>query len=171
MGSIERNHRFFNQYIRSYVDGVAEWESYLKYFTFCYNISTNASLDDKFTPFELVFGKKATLPYDLTSRIDPIYNLDNFAKEAKFRLQTAHKMAQAIIEKSKIRNKIIYDKKSTKLHIKINDKVYIDKQPYDKRAQTNAGPFVIKSITEPNVELYDQKTNKTFCVHMNRIRI
>lgn len=35
VGSIERNHRFFNQYLRSYMNEVMEWEGYLKYFTYC----------------------------------------------------------------------------------------------------------------------------------------
>lgn len=83
VGSIERNHEFFNQYIRSFVENVRDWEPYLKFFTFCYNTSSHSSLDNKYSPFELVFGNKPNMPYNLTNRVDPVYNLENYVNEIK----------------------------------------------------------------------------------------
>ncbi|RYX80263.1 transposase, partial [bacterium] len=62
VGSVERNHRFFNEYIRAYVNNMSQWEEYLAYFTFCYNISTHSSFNHKYSPYELIFSKKANLP-------------------------------------------------------------------------------------------------------------
>lgn len=62
VGSVERNHRFYNEYIRAYVNNLDEWENYLPYFTFCYNITTHSSFDNKYSPFELIFSKKAIIP-------------------------------------------------------------------------------------------------------------
>lgn len=82
-GSIERNHRFFNEYVRICAISINEWKENLKCFTFSYNISSHASFDDKFSPHELIFSRKANLPYHLTGNtIVPIYNLENFAIEA-----------------------------------------------------------------------------------------
>ncbi|RYX83231.1 transposase, partial [bacterium] len=75
VGSVERNHRFFNEYIRAYVTNMSDWEEYLGYFTFCYNISTHASFEHKYSPFELILSKKANLPnFVNNSEIDPVYN-------------------------------------------------------------------------------------------------
>lgn len=171
VGTAERNHRFFNQYFRSYTQEVNDWEEYLKYFTYCYNITTNASLDDKYSPFELIFCKKSTLPHSLRDGVEPIYNVDNFANEAKFRMQTAHKIASSILVKTKHRNKKIYDKDAQNIDLNINDIVYIAEEPYDKKKYVNKGPYVVKELILPNVKLFDQENDKYITVHMNRVRI
>lgn len=171
VGSIERNHRFFNQYIRSYVSNVNEWESYLKYFTFCYNTSPHSSFNDRFTPFELVFSKKANLPNDLTKQIEPLYNIDNYALQAKYKLQKAYELVNKLLVKAKTYNKTQYDKNVTNHSFNIDDLVYIQNEPYDKKKNVNVGPFIIKSIDNPNVTLIDPKTNKMKTVHMTKLRV
>lgn len=170
VGSIERNHRFFNEYIRSYIDNINEWEEYLKYFTFCYNISTHTSFDNKYSPYELIFSKKANLPHHLTNNIvEPIYNIENFANEAKYRLQNAHKIASKLLDKSKLRNKLQYDRTSNCVDISLDDKVFVKTQPYDKYKAIYQGPFVVKAINTPNVDIYEESTGKLKTVHMNRL--
>ena len=172
VGSIERNHRFFNEYIRAYVNNLSDWEDYLRYFSFCYNISTHSSFDHKFSPFELVFSKKATLPtYLHDTDIDPIYNFDNFVKEAKFRLHNAHNLAQKLLEKSKLRSKKYYDKSTHDINVKVGDQVYVIKEPYDKYKSPYVGPFTVKNVIEPNIEILDISTQKTKIVHKNKIFI
>lgn len=36
VGTVERNHRVFNEYLRSFVIDMANWDEYLKYFSFLY---------------------------------------------------------------------------------------------------------------------------------------
>lgn len=63
VGIIERNHRTMNEYLRSYLnDQHSDWDDCLKKFTYCYNITPHSSLQLKYTPYELIFGKK---PYPL----------------------------------------------------------------------------------------------------------
>lgn len=63
VGTVERNHRTFNEYIRAYIDNnIEEWDTYLEYFEFCYNISKSESNGNKYSPFELVFGRQPTTP-------------------------------------------------------------------------------------------------------------
>lgn len=169
VGAVERNHRFFNEYIRAYVNNMSDWEEYLHYFTFCYNIGTHDSFENKYSPFELVFGKKALLPKFVEKTvIDPVYNFDNFAKESKYKLHTAHKYAQELLTKSKIRNKMYYDKQMKAIDVSIGDKVYLKKEPYDKHKPIYSGPLTIQSIAEPNVVLIDDQ-GKTKIVHKNKI--
>lgn len=128
------------------------------------------ALDGKYTPFELIFSKKSTLPSELLSgNIEPIYNVDNYVKEAKYRLQMAHKQASEILLKLKLRNKKIYDKNCKPLDLSKNDLVLLQKKPYDKLKPIYDGPYRVKNIDGPNVVI--EKDNKQKTVHKERIRI
>lgn len=171
LGTVERNHRNFNEYLRAYVSEIANWEEYLNLFVFCYNISNHSSLDDKFSPFELIFSKKCNMPYELVNNtVEPIYNFENFAKESKFRLQHAHKIAQKLLEKSKLNNKKEYDKNSKQITYNIDELVLLKVEPYNKFKPIFSGPHRIIKISEPNIEVYDNETNKRITVHKDRLR-
>lgn len=109
-----------NEYIRQFVNDLTDWDSYIHYFCLCYNLTTHSSLNDKYCPYELVFGKKIILN-DIFSknRIDPVYDIENTVQEIRFRLQTACVEAQKLIDKSKLRNKLFFDKKSRPLELSI----------------------------------------------------
>lgn len=171
VGAIERNHRTFNEYLRSYIeDKLGDWENYIQYFAFCYNISNNSSINHKYTPYELVFSKKPVLPNDfLCGRVDPIYNFEDFTKEAKYRLQNAHIEAINLIGKLKLRNKAYYDKITNPIDIKENEKVLVKKEPYDKHNPIYAGPFVVQEVQGSNAKIFNEKTNKTKIIHKDRL--
>lgn len=172
VGTIERNHRVFNEYVRAYISECLEyWEDYIKYFAFSYNISNNGSLNHKYTPYELVFSKKPGLPSQLLDNgIEPIYNVENFVKEAKYRLQTAHGQARKLIEKSKLRNKEYFDRTIKPLRIEINDAVMIKTEPYNKHKPIYSGPYTVKDVADPNVIVLDPISHETMKIHKNRLR-
>lgn len=171
LGTVERSHRTFNEYLRAYVDNQKDdWDIYLNYFQFCYNISKHESNGNKYSPFELVFGKKPTLPCDiLNGQIDPIYNIDNYVKEFKFRLQNAHNQSVKIIEKMKFRNKLYYDRNINPIDIKIGELVFMNKEPYDKHNKIRTGPYEVLEINHPNVTI--KMGNKKYVVHKNRLSL
>lgn len=74
VGTIERNHREFNKYIRQYLsENLQYWDDYLDYFTFCYNIDKHGSNNYKYSPFELVYARSPNLPsYLLTGQVQPL---------------------------------------------------------------------------------------------------
>lgn len=170
VGSIERNHRFYNQYIRAYIEDMIQWEEFLKYFTFCYNISPHSSFNNRFTPYQLVFNKNHNVKEDLVGKVDPLYNFENYVLEAKYRLQIAHKEAQKLLIKSKEKNKLFYDKEINNPMLKVGDTVYAESLPYNKHKNVNQGPFIITQIDEPNVVVKD-KNNKNKTFHKNQIRL
>jgi len=53
-----------------------------------------------YCPYELVFGKTNNLPKQFNS-IEPIYNIDDYAKESKHRLEVAYKRARIMIEEKR----------------------------------------------------------------------
>lgn len=165
LGSIERNHRSLNEYLRSYLNN-DNWETFVKYFAFCYNISYTAANNHSFTPFELVFGKKCTLPENLTDKISPIYNFDNYVKIAQANLQIAHQAAKTEIEKMKQKAKMYYDKSARSVNLKPGEKFLIKKEPYNKFKSIYSGPFVALKTDDCNV--YYEFENEERKVHKNR---
>lgn len=85
------------------------------------------------------------LPSEITSRnVQPLYNADNYVKEAKFRLQNAHQAARAVIDKMKIKNKVQYDKSANPMGVNIGDVVYVRQEPYDKLNILNKNYIITK---------------------------
>lgn len=171
LGSIERNHRVFNEYIRSYLANNTDWENNLKNFQFCYNISPHYSFNQNYSPFELVYNRKPNIPdFLLTDKIEPVYNFDNYVHEARYRLHYALKHARNFLKQSKINNKIIYDKKANPINISIGDQVVLKDETRNKHESLYTGPYVITKIDSVNVEIKNINNNKTKLVHKNNIR-
>lgn len=127
VGGVERSHRTLNEYLKINLrETNIEWDSLVKYFSYCYNIAPHSSFDLKYSPFELTSGRKPnSIDILKDTIIDPIYNIHDYAKELKFNLQNANVMAREFLIKSKEINKNQYDKKLNNIDFKINDKVLL----------------------------------------------
>lgn len=169
VGSIERNHRVFNEYIRAFVQDMSEWDEYLHYFVFLHNTSKNSCFQEKFSPYELVFERIVNSIECIGKEVSPVYNTEDYAKEIKYRLQLTHERAKQLLQKSKLRNKEYYDRKIRPIEIKNGDMVLLKKEPYEKHAQIYTGPYIVKQIMDSNVKLLDKNSNKEHIVHKNRI--
>lgn len=165
LGSIERNHRLFNEYIRAYSNDDT-WDINLRYFTYCYNTSFSASLNHEYTPFELVFGKKSNQIENLNDPIEPIYNIDDYVKILKKTLQTARDRTIQFIETIKHKNKQYYDRKINEIKLEIGDLVLVKKEPYNKFQPIFSGPHRVKQIEQQNVII--ELNNKPHKIHKNR---
>lgn len=171
VGTVERNHRVFNEYLRAYMSNVVNWEDYVKYFTYCFNTTPHSSFDFKYSPFQLVYGRSPQIfPCLKEDKIDPIYNFDNFAMETRYQIQNAQKMAKDLLEKSKHTNKASYDKRCKPLTISVNDKIVKINEGRHKHEAMYKGPFVVTDISEQNVTILDEKTGKKQIVHKNNVR-
>lgn len=172
LGVIERNHRVFNEYIRNYLEGnMSIWDAYLRYFTFAYNIQKNSSNDEKYSPYELVFARRPNLPHEiLNGRVDPIYNVDDYVKEARYKLQKAHNHAKSIIDKIKLRSKTNYDRSCYELNVKVGDLIKFKKEPYNKFDRIYDGPFEIMAIEQPNI-IIKLENDKLYKIHKNRVQL
>ena len=104
--------------------------------------------------------------------ITPLYNIDDYAKEAKFRLEVAHKRAQQLLDRNKLRQKINYDKNTVDCNFNIGDLVLLSNETGHKLEEKYKGPFKIKNILlRNNIEIIDINTNKEQLVHKNRLKI
>lgn len=164
VGTIERNHRNLNEYFRAYVEDLRDWDTYLPYFNYCYNTTSHDAFDNKYSPYELVYGRLVNKFENINlNRIEPIYNIDNYALEVKYRLQTAQKEVRALIDKMKIRNKNYYDKRTNVLNVKIGDMILLKNEPYNKYK----APFEVIEIKDKNIVI--NKNGKIYETHKNRV--
>lgn len=169
LGSIEKNHRTLNEYIRIYVTNMEEWDKYIQYFAYCYNTAKHSAFNNEYSPYELVFGKSPRQFNEiLTGSIDIVYNIENYINELKYKLQIAHEQAKSFVEKNKILSKQFYDRKLNSIDIKIGDKIKIEKQPRNKFKQIFEGPYTVMGMDEENITYV--KNDKTVTTHKNRIK-
>lgn len=171
LGAIERNHRVLNEYLRAYNnENLDNWDEFLKYFTYCYNVTPHTSLNNKYSPFELIFAKNPPIQeFIRSSNIEPIYNFDNYSKQIKFKLQHMQKIANEFLNMSKNKNKLLYDRKITSNTFKENETILLRNENRNKLEPVYSGPYKIIEILEPNVKIKHLKTEKEQLVHKNRI--
>lgn len=169
IGGCERNHRVLNEYLRSYInDTGSNWDEWTSYYSFCYN--TTPSTYHDYTPYELVFGKKVELPSTITTKVDPIYNIDAYENEIKYRLQVSHKRAKDYLDKVKMKRKIEYDKSINTLKINKGDLVLITNENRTKLDPWYVGPYVVLDSEGPNCIL-KANNGKQIKIHKNRIQV
>lgn len=138
----------------------------MKYFTYCYNTSFHSSLNHQYTPFELVFGRRANEIECLNKSIEPIYNIDKYTNILKNTLQLAHKKAIEFINRMKEKNKLYYDKYTNPIDLREDDLILVKKEPYNKHSQVYSGPYRVKNIQDQNVTF--EIAGKSHTVHKNR---
>lgn len=170
IGGCERNHRTLNEYMRMYINETkTDWEDWIKYYTFCYN--TTPTSYHNYTPYELVFGKKSNLPETfLNSKVDPLYNIEAYEQEIRYRLQVAQATAKRWLEKAKALRKSVYDKIANDLDIQIGDFVLVTNESRHKFESWFTGPYEVIGVQNPNCTVKDKKGNP-MTIHKNRVRL
>lgn len=177
IGSLERNHKNLNEFLRIYVNKhLNDWDQWIAYYEFCYN--TTPCVATGYTPFELVYGKKANLPIDLCSdTIDPLYNLDDYSKEVKFKLQVAHRRAGETLLKQKLLRKESHDLQVTTNSLKIGEKVMLKSFGQTKLEPIKQGPYIVVDLDASNANIQQidlntgKPTGKIKTVHKNNLSI
>lgn len=171
IGALERNHRCLNEYLRSFTNvHQTDWDEWIKFYAFTFN--TTPHTEHNFTPYELIFGRKAILPHDLESNrptLEPIYNLDEYYNELKFRLQNTNKIAHQNLINRKEERQIILNNQTNPIDIKIGDLVYITNENRRKLDPFYIGPFKIIEVQNPNCVIENIQTSKQNIIHKNRL--
>lgn len=170
LGTVERSHKTFNEYVRSYISiDKTDWCEYLSYFAYCFN--TTPSTVHGYCPYELVFAKIApTIEVLETGKIDPIYNIDSYQKEIKYRLQVAHDRVTKMLDRAKKTNKIRYDKTVNQIDIQVDDLVLIQDDAGHKLTHLFKGPYKVDSVDNRGNVSITLNNGKSMLVHKNRIR-
>jgi hypothetical protein len=171
-GSLERSHRVLKEYLRQYIkEDQSNWDEWVPYAAYAYNTSTHTSTG--YTPFELVYGFKSTMPSALQANPSVQYSYDDFVAELKGRLQTAHRIARERLTDAKEKSKEHYDLDSKPISFHIGDRVLL----YDETVRRERsrklcsqwlGPYKIISLDKVNATI--RKGRRSQKVHINRLK-
>lgn len=169
IGALEVTHKHLNAFLRIQTENHPEmWSKWIPFWCFSYNTGVHTETD--FTPYELVFGKKCSLPSNLTNDVEPLYNYESYPHELKYRLQLSQKEARNNLLRSKINRKYVYDKNINPVSYKENDLILVkNNTPSNKLDNIYLGPYKVIKDIPPNVEIIN-KYGKIDIVHKNRTK-
>jgi hypothetical protein len=81
------------EYLRCLCNPICnDWDKWLPFACFVYNTTPHTMT--KFTPYEILFGRKANIPGSLQHRSVPSYNYDNLIHDIKRRLHECYEVAR-----------------------------------------------------------------------------
>jgi len=137
------------------------WDEMLQFVTFNYNTSVHATT--KQTPFEMMHGRKATLPFDQQNEIITLTQDPEHSQKIKDYLKKLTEEARKNILKCQQQYKTRYDLNRQDLSLKINDLVLVKtrniRNKFDIRYE---GPF----------KIIKQLESKTFIVqHVKKLTL
>ena len=169
-GSVERSHQVLWEYLKQFINN-NDWDEHLRLAMFSYNTSMHEGT--KYTPYELVFGRIARVP-TADPPIDEEQNesYSNYLYNLYHRLRNAQECARQNLIASKKRSKQYYDKRARPYKFKINDEVYLIKEPNKgKLGDQYIGPFKIIEILSNNNVRIRISYKKTRIVHTDKLKI
>jgi hypothetical protein len=170
-GSLERSHKTLVTYLRSYVDSKpTTWNQWLSFACFMFNTTPHSIT--RYSPYELLFGRRCNLPGELEQEVQPLYNYDDIVKVIKYRLQESHHIAQKNLMRFKEAQQVRTQSKEFNKDIKVNDLILVKKeQRKHKLAPLWQGPFEVKQIEYPNLVIQRIGKRKREKVHMNQVKM
>lgn len=151
IGSLENSHKVLGNFLRSFSEeDKYNWDLWLPYFSYAYNSTVHFATG--YTPFELMFGEDNTIPDGKLKEIEPCYDIEDYSKELKYRLNIALDDAKRHINIEKEKRKIAYDKKNkTKLkNVNVGDYVLVKSEVGDKLDSIWKGPYLVVEIDDCN---------------------
>lgn len=103
----------------------------------------------------------------MSDNIRPLYNTDDVIADMRNRLQRSNLETRRIIEKVKLKNKMLYDKNINAIEVRVGDMVKIRNEPYEKFKFTYSGPFKVIAIDNANLTI--DLSGKRYTIHRNRV--
>lgn len=147
----ERIHQGCKNFLRITVDHLeSRWCEQIPFYIFSYNTTKHSSLHH--TPFELVFGRDAKLPFQDAEELPVQYTYDDYVNNLKFTLKKLAIDARANAEAHKQERKIRFDKNALEFDCKVGDLIKIKNNHNKVGGKLNPlfiGPFTIVEVNSP----------------------
>ena len=178
-GLSERLNRSLIKMVKTYINEDHEdWDEKLPQLEFAYNSSVHASTG--FTPFELMFGRKAKIPLDLIlsrPEIDFPVSTENYAAEVKRNLNKAYEAVRENVETRMETARLYYNRVHIACDFEVGDKVLVrvhKKEPNACWKFTNKwrGPYTVEAVANRvDYELRPVKTRaRKILMHRNNLK-
>lgn len=177
LGRCERTHRTLAERLTPFMLDNKQWEDMLPAIVFSINCCVNPS--SKYSPFEIVYGKRPAFPLALAQTVDfrdlpkDIHTyINNFVD----RLTAIRDEVKCNTLKAQEKMEVLSNEKVHNLKLSIEDFVYLLQDPAgpgQKVKHTYDGPFVVNKLSSPHlIVLRDPTGNRIFRrpVHINRLK-
>ncbi|KAL7289057.1 hypothetical protein TKK_0017010 [Trichogramma kaykai] len=160
-GSLERSHHVLKEFLKMYTTTDDDWDEWVDLAILNYNTCVQEST--KLTPYELIFGRLASLPSALPLREnDLVPTYQGYLKELVSRLNSLQKMAYDNLLSSKLRSKKYYDQHTNEKNFKPGDYVFLLSGSTNKKKDQYSGPFkILEILNNHNMNLLSLKL---FCL-------
>jgi Integrase core domain len=148
-GQVERTNRTIKDILAKITPRSGDWSHYLQSALFAIRVSQQAST--RFTPAELLTGRKFRLPFDNRDQPITIIDPEDYAIQELARLQEIRTEAGNFIIKAQSRQKKEHDKKILTEPLKIGDPVLLYRETVEtswsaKMEPKWEGPYYVQSI-------------------------
>ena len=167
-GALERTHRTLITYLRSYVEKQPMlWHQWLPFACFCFNTTPHSVT--KYSPYEILFGRKCNLPGELSEK-GTLYNYDDLIHVIKHRMRESHHIAQQNLQKFKEKQQERVPEKNV-VTFQVNDLVLVqNKRKKHKLDALWEGPYEIKEVQLPNLVIQQVGKRKKRTIHVNLVK-
>ena len=167
IGSLENSHKSLGNYLRIQTNNqYGNWSAWVPYYKFAYNTTVHSATGK--TPFELIFGKICTLPSNIRGedKPEPMYNIEDYSKILKFKLQVSQKQAKEKLIKLK---EARIEKSNYVKEYKPGNSVLLKMENTSKLSLKYEGPYTVIEDMGPNIKIHIK--NRTDIVHKDRIKL
>lgn len=167
--SLERNHRTFGEYLRSFVHKDPQnWDTFVPYAMFYHNSTVHTSTN--FQQYQLVYGNEITVPNSFTRDPEPQYNYNDYYFEMKKHKQEVHQQAKTHLHDNKLKSKERYDKTIQPLVTQVGEQVMMqEKTSKEKLGPKWLGPYRVIETQSDSLNVKILKKNKPV-VHRNLLQ-
>lgn len=154
IGGLENSHKNLGNFLRIYSGNTQnEWDNWIKYYQFAFNTTVHTTTNK--TPYELVFGKICNLPSNLSEieKVDPVYNIEDYAKQLKFKLQVSQKEVKDKILMEKSRRVEDYNISAEEKVYNKGDFILLKNETRSKLDRIYLGPYQVVQDCGANVDI------------------
>lgn len=133
-----------------------------------YNTTVHSATN--FSPFELLYGKRARLPSNIHDE-EKIDTYNDYMIDLVTTLDKIQEIAVRNLDQAKQHSKELYDRNVKPLDLKPGQFVYVEKEPRsNKLDQTYTGPYEIVDITEKGNVYLETEDGYRFMKHPNKLK-
>ncbi len=172
-GLVERANRKILEVLRPIVNDLQDnWEDWLPHIAASINSSVNDSTGK--SPHYILYGVEKRLPYDLlTTPVQPLYNIDDFAQQQIHVFSNIHSSVRAKLRETKAEMMAKQHKRALPVIIKQGDYVMIQQPERNSKLSPKfVGPYrVVRYIHGNKFEVMEPKTNITLVAHSDRLKL